>query len=176
MDVSVSGSVPFNDEHILPQWLLRRYDLYARMITLPNGTSFRYDRYTIPCCEACNTLMGRVLEEPMRALVEKGFDAVCDHQENDGNLLFYVWIGLIFLKMHLKDRRLRANLDLRKGASTISEDLDYNWQGLHYLHTLARCFATGAAIEPSVLGSFVSIRVQEDPSEKSFDLADLYDG
>lgn len=169
------GSVPFNDEHILPQWVLRRYDLHARTINLPNGTSFRYDRYTIPCCEACNTLMGRMLEEPMRTLVERGYDAIVDHQENAGHLLFYVWAGLIFLKMHLKDRKLRANLDLRKGTATISEDLEYNWQGLHYLHTLVCCFATGAVIDPSALGSFVSIRVQEDPSEKSFDLADLYD-
>ncbi|UFW90469.1 hypothetical protein BjapCC829_18805 [Bradyrhizobium barranii] len=169
-------SAPFNDEHILPQWVLRRYDLHARMIHLPNDTSFRYDRYTIPCCEACNTLMGRALEEPMRALVEKGANAIFEHQENAGHLLFYVWTGLIFLKMHLKDRKLRANLDLRNGTSTISEDLEYSWQGLHYLHTLVRCFATGATIDPSALGSFVSIRVQEEPSEKCFDLADLYDG
>ncbi|SCB55029.1 hypothetical protein GA0061098_10343 [Bradyrhizobium shewense] len=168
-------SVPFNDEHILPQWVLGRYDLHARTINLPNGTSFRYDRYTIPCCESCNTLMGRTLEEPMRALVEGGNSAIFGHQENTGHLLFYVWVGLIFLKLHLKDRRLRANRDLRKSAATISEDLEYNWQGLHYLHTLVRCFATGTVIDPSALGSFVCIRVQEDLSAKSFDLADLYD-
>jgi hypothetical protein len=167
------ASVPFNDEHILSNWLLRRYDLHGHTITLPNGTSYRYDRYTIPCCEACNSLMGRVLEEPMRALVEGGYEAVRNHIEQDGTLLAYVWIGLIFLKTHLKDRRLRANLDQRKGPESISENLEYSWDGLHYLHTLVRCFVTGAGIHPSALGSFVVIRVQEGAEEQPFDFADF---
>ena len=27
----------FDDEHVFPEWLLRRYNLFARTITLPNG-------------------------------------------------------------------------------------------------------------------------------------------
>jgi hypothetical protein len=52
---------PFNNEHILPEWLLRRYDLFSRTITLPNDRTFRYDRYTVPCCVDCNKLMGKVI-------------------------------------------------------------------------------------------------------------------
>ncbi len=70
------GNVPFNDEHVIPRWILRRYNLFDRMINLPNGTSLRYDRYTVPCCEACNTLIGRMIEEPIRQIVEGGFDSV----------------------------------------------------------------------------------------------------
>ena len=33
--------VPFNNEHILPDWILKRYRLHSRLITLPNGTSFK---------------------------------------------------------------------------------------------------------------------------------------
>jgi hypothetical protein len=33
------GQVEFNDEHVLPEWLLRRYDLFSRRITLPNGAN-----------------------------------------------------------------------------------------------------------------------------------------
>jgi hypothetical protein len=39
---------PFNDEHVFPEWLLRRYNLFARTITLPNGKTTRYDRHTVP--------------------------------------------------------------------------------------------------------------------------------
>jgi hypothetical protein len=46
---------PFNNEHILPEWLLRRYDLFSRTITLPNDRTVRYDRYTVPCCVDCNS-------------------------------------------------------------------------------------------------------------------------
>ena len=34
--------VPFNDEHIIPDWALRRTGLYEREITLPNETLHRY--------------------------------------------------------------------------------------------------------------------------------------
>jgi hypothetical protein len=27
---------PFNDEHIIPEWVLRRFDLFNKKITLPN--------------------------------------------------------------------------------------------------------------------------------------------
>jgi len=53
------SSVPFNDEHILPNWLLRKYDLHNHTITLPNGEEVKYGGYTIPCCESCNQLMGQ---------------------------------------------------------------------------------------------------------------------
>ena len=32
-------AVAFNDEHILPDWILRRYALHSRLITLPNTAS-----------------------------------------------------------------------------------------------------------------------------------------
>jgi len=166
--------VPFNDEHVVPKWILRKYNLFERSINLPNGTTLRYDRYTVPCCEACNTMMGRVIEEPMRDIIEGGYDAVDTHQKQHGILNFYIWMGLIFLKTHLKDRMLRAHLDIRKGVNPIADELQYDWAGLHYLHTLVRCFATDADIHTSALGSFVAIRVQPDPSGTDFDFGDLY--
>ena len=48
----------FNDEHILPQWLLRRFNLHSRMLVLPNDGDLSYGRLTVPCCAECNTLMG----------------------------------------------------------------------------------------------------------------------
>ncbi len=33
------ASVPFNDEHVIPRWLLRRYDLFASSVPLPNDTN-----------------------------------------------------------------------------------------------------------------------------------------
>ncbi|MGY4346046.1 hypothetical protein ACVWXM_002513 [Bradyrhizobium sp. GM7.3] len=167
-------TVPFNDEHFLPRWLLRRYGLFTSFLNLPNGTRIQYDRYTVPCCTACNTLMGRAIEEPVRAIVEGGYAAVQAHNQQHGNFLFYVWLGLIFLKTHLKDRKLRAHRDTRKGVAPIAEELQYNWHGLHYLHTLVRCFATGAAIHPSALGSFVAIHVQDEGPKDAFDFDDLY--
>lgn len=87
----------FNNEHVLPNWLLRRYGLHERVITLPNDTTFRYDRYTIPCCADCNGLMGREVEQPIRALIEQGSQAVYEHVQRGGALRIFVWLALIIL-------------------------------------------------------------------------------
>jgi hypothetical protein len=36
------GSKKFNNEHVIPRWDLKRYDLFAKEITLPNGSLQRY--------------------------------------------------------------------------------------------------------------------------------------
>ncbi|MGH6989586.1 MAG: hypothetical protein ACREFD_00685 [Stellaceae bacterium] len=146
---------PFNDEHVLPEWVLRRYGLLSRRVNLPNGTSFRYDQYTVPCCVDCNTLMGRQIETPVSELIGKGADAVNQHLESRGSLLFFVWLGLIFLKTHLKDRQLRFNRDQRKPDDPISAL--YTWETLHHIHTVARCFYTGCRISANVFGSFLAL-------------------
>ena len=54
---------PFNDEHVIPDWLQRAAKLHAQKITLPNGTPFPYGQYKVPCCVDCNSLYGKELEE-----------------------------------------------------------------------------------------------------------------
>jgi len=52
----------FNDEHIIPKWILRKHKLFNKNITLPNKITYRYSKYTIPCCKECNVLLGNKLE------------------------------------------------------------------------------------------------------------------
>ena len=33
----------FNDEHVIPKWLLRKLDIYKLSITLPNNAKIRYE-------------------------------------------------------------------------------------------------------------------------------------
>lgn len=35
------GAKDFNDEHVMPQWILRKYGLYNRNINISNGTGLR---------------------------------------------------------------------------------------------------------------------------------------
>jgi len=42
------NAVPFNNEHVLPDWILRRFRLQGRSVTLPNGTHFQYGHFEIP--------------------------------------------------------------------------------------------------------------------------------
>jgi hypothetical protein len=88
----------FNNEHILPEWILRNYGLFSRSLTLPNLTDFIYGQYTIPCCQKCNDLMGRVFEGPLSALVSLGYQAVSQLLATNpaGSwLVFERWLRLV---------------------------------------------------------------------------------
>jgi hypothetical protein len=41
------GAFPFNDEHVIPDWILRRFGLHGRRIQIPNLTGFRYGELTV---------------------------------------------------------------------------------------------------------------------------------
>ena len=162
---------PFNKEHILPNWLLRRFDLHNRSIVLPNGNEHRYGTYVVPCCEACNSLMSERIEIPVSRLLSQGSEAVYAHLRSEGPRLLFTWMSLIFLKIHLKDTGLRWHLDHRSGNEAIADE--YNWKIFHHLHALARSFYIDATINPEAFGSMICMPMKDIEGEEKFDLADL---
>jgi hypothetical protein len=60
--------------------------------------------------------MSRELETPVRALIDQGHNALSDHLRWEGPQLLFVWLALIFLKTHLRDKTLYHHLDRRKGG------------------------------------------------------------
>jgi hypothetical protein len=165
------NTVPFNDEHILPDWILRKYKLHARTITLPNGTSFRYDQFKIPCCKSCNSRMGKELEEPIRELFNGGYKAVAQFVKTHGPWLLFGWMCLIFLKTHLKDNTLRFYRDHRKGDETIGKF--HAWEDLHHVHCMARAFYTQCNLQVESLGSLLVLPAKMLPYGEAFDYGDL---
>jgi hypothetical protein len=165
------GSVPFNNEHILPEWILRRYSLFEQTISLPNKNKVRYNRYTVPCCANCNDTMGKEIEKPVSAIITAGPETVNEFLTKGGLLKFAVWMGLIFLKTHLKDRLLRQHLDPRKSTQAIAEQ--YDWSDLHHLHTLVRCFYSGSEVTQEAVGSFLALPIRREASPDDFDFFDL---
>lgn len=168
--------VEFNDEHVLPEWILRKYNLFNKSISLPNGTTFRYDQYKIPCCKECNQLMGSIFEKPISNLMSSGYNAVVKQlKTGDGIWLFFNWLSLIFLKTHLKDKQLQFNRRDSERAIKIA-DL-YEWQDLHHIHCVARSFYTGININKELLGSFLVLPASIKDAkfaEALFDYGDLY--
>jgi hypothetical protein len=81
-------------------------------------------------------------------------------------------MGLLFLKTHLKDRYYRFHLDCRAGSNKIGEI--YDWVDLHHIHSLIRCFYSGARVAPEAVGSMVVLQVQDFGEADSFDYGDLY--
>lgn len=166
------SSKEFNDEHVLPRWLLRRHNLFACEITLPNRTSFRYDQYKISCCAECNTYMGRHIEEPVRTLLTSGYDAVADHLKTYGPELLFRWLSLIYIKTHLRDAAFPWTRDRRKDVGPISSV--YDWNALHHIHAVARSLLVGVECGYGVIGSFAALPALNVLSDGDFDYGDMY--
>ena len=167
------GEKPFNNEHVFPEWLLRRLDLFDKSITLLNKATVRYDRFTVPCCSECNTLMGDEVETPVSQAFGAGLDGLVGLLK-DHPLAVAVWMRLIFIKTHLKDRTMRFHLDARKGLQKIGDF--YPWELLHYTHTFARCFYAGCAVHRHNFGGTLVLPMKPVFSAHRFDFADNFIG
>jgi len=157
------NSKEFNNEHILPDWLLARYQLHSQIINLPNQLGQLYGKYTIPCCKDCNSELGDKVEIPMSKLLKLPFNeftlALTNSHQNI-NLLFQ-WLNLIFLKTHLKDMHFDWSMDKRKQSPKIGAS--YMWESMHHIHCIARAYYTAAQITPQAMGSvFIIPGIQHD--------------
>ncbi len=171
----VCGASPaettFNDEHIVPRWVLRRFGLFDKSITLPGGELRRYGGYRVQCCASCNALLGERVETPVSELLSGDFDAVAQRmQSEDAVELVFIWLCLLFLKVHLKDGTVPIHKDRRRGPHVIG-DL-YDWEELHHVHAVARTPYTGATLLPFVVGSTFFVEV-DDRSGDGWDFVDL---
>jgi hypothetical protein len=162
----------FNDEHVIPDWLLREFELQNDQITLPNTFGFKYSKYKVPCCASCNTLLGKQFETPISNLLKRGYGAVCDHLKQNGPWLFYFWLSLIFFKTHLKDRSLRLALDKRKGTDKIADI--YDWSTMHHIHCVVRSVYTKIPIDSVVMGSFFLLPAKMANYIRPFDYGDFF--
>jgi hypothetical protein len=168
------GAAAFNDEHVIPNWILRKYELHNSRITLPGGTTVPYSRYTVPCCTACNTAMGETFERPLSELFSRGYAAVTQHLQESGPWLLFSWLSLIFLKTHLKDRTLQLNPDRRVQAGPIGDLVE--WPEMHHIHCIARAFYSGANLLPAALGSVILMPAKTGMPLGDFDYGDYFPG
>lgn len=172
----VCGTSPddkeFNEEHVIPKWVLRMCDLFKHAVTLPNGVSLRYDKYTVPCCKECNSFLGNTFEDPIREAVEGGLESVNKYIEEKGSWNIFLWLSLIFFKTHLKDSYLRKHLDQRKGNETIASD--YDWGLMHHIHCIIRAIKTGAVIDKECFGTTIILPAKVSENYQSYDYRDTY--
>jgi hypothetical protein len=173
----VCGKSPkngFNREHVFPDWLLRHCGLYDQEITLPNLVKTRYSTYRIRCCAQCNSRLGVEFEEPVRDIIAGGFDRVLEYVHTEGPQLLQLWMALIFLKVHLKDRSMIINKDARSDRTTIGQM--YDLDALHHVHALARARLFGIEIDPNVFGTFIVAQASRLHCPTTFNYADNYLG
>jgi hypothetical protein len=166
----------FNNEHVIPDWILKKFNLYSATITLPNGTQIPYGKYKVPCCVECNTELGNYYEKPISELLSKPYAAIAKIlKENKGHLqLLFKWISLIYIKTHLKDKYLQFNRDTRTESKSISSL--YYWEEMHHVHCVARSHYTRAKIEGNVYGTMMILPAINLEGDDSFDYIDNQTG
>lgn len=153
------GNVEFNDEHVIPKWLLRRHDLFDKKITLPNGVKRKYGSdYVVDCCESCNKYLGLNIEQKVKAIIDGGFDSVSRALESDDKEIVFIWLCLLFFKTHLIDSRFRYHLDTRKPEKI--SDL-YKVEEFHHIHCLIRSHRVGIKIDPQCIGSLSALKTKD---------------
>lgn len=160
----------FNDEHIVPRWVLRRFGLFDKQITLPTGERRHYRSYRVPCCVDCNSLLGETVETPISHLLEGDYRAMMQRLDERVFQLLFTWLSLLVFKVHLKDRSVRLHNDPRIGTEVIGDF--YDWADMHHLHAIARAPYTKASLLPGVIGS---LRVYEITGELTQDGWDYLD-
>jgi len=79
------------DEHVLPKWVLNRFDLWNQRLTLLNRTEIPYRQLTIPCCVTCNGTHLNRIETAMQQACDAGAQVV---RELPSQTVF-IWMGKI---------------------------------------------------------------------------------
>ncbi len=157
------GAKTFNNEHIIPYWVIRRCNISRKKITLPDGYKLRYIRYKIPCCEDCNSELGRVIEKPVSRLFFKGNEELLKNpRKREVNINLFKWLCLIFIKTHLKANSLMTSMD---------EEASFDWKGLHHIWCISRSPFTGAVLGDGVMGSLIVLEC-EDIKGRHYDYID----
>jgi hypothetical protein len=171
----VCGASPrdktFNDEHIVPRWALRRFDLFNKQITLPTGERRHYRGYRVPCCANCNSLLGDAVETPISQLLDGDYQAVAQRLDEPALRLLFTWLALLFFKIHLKDRSVRLHKDRRIGPEVVGDA--YNWGDMHHLHAIARSPYTKATLLPGVIGSLGIYEITGELTHDGWDYLDF---
>lgn len=163
-------SKPFNDEHVIPDWVQRSYGLRNKEIRLSNGTTFRYPMYKIRCCVECNSFLGRTFETPISNALARGSDAFSEWYSKELFRVF-LWLNLIFLKIHLKDNQLRLERHQDAPDDRIG-DL-YDWAELHHCHAMLRATRLGFGIDiETTLGSVFCLHLGEWAKKQPYDYND----
>jgi len=156
-------------EHVFPRWLLRRYNLWDKTITLLNGTSIPYRYLSIPCCSTCNNEYLSRLETEIELAVNNGADYIAQVEK----IRLYQWIGKIFFGLLFRELTLSIDRSNPKiGPITTPEFL----QEYRALHGFIQSIIKPIEFHEFFPGSLFVFEVDLIPEISDFDYSDNFIG
>jgi hypothetical protein len=161
--------VKFNNEHVVPDWLLRYTDISNEFITLPNSRLVRYSSYKVRSCAQCNSLLSEYVEAPISQAIKGGFEIFSEFLNRNPKLVFQ-WLSLIYYKVHFRDFSLRYHADRRH--SDIPIGALYAWPNFHHIFCVARSTVFDAQFSSGVIGTIKVYELKEWERHGSYDYRD----
>jgi len=132
------------NEHVFPQWLIKRYNLQESSLALLDGSLKMYTRLKVPCCNICNNEYWATLESKISEAVNSGVEAVRLLNKD----MLYLWLVKLFFGTLVKESKISRNNKEKKPSKKIVENemfLKFNYfQLLLHMMTIG-----GEIIEPN---------------------------
>ena len=101
-----SGTEPDTEEHVIPDWLQRRFELQRQTYHLPNETGLDYRHAKVPSSQKYNSLFGRIETRISRNQFA--------WQE------IYLWLMKIHVGLMYRNISLRGNMHDHNSAPIVS--------------------------------------------------------
>jgi len=156
-----------SDEHVFPNWLLNRYELWDATLTLLNGTRIPYRYLTIPCCHTCNTKHLSPLEDSVQKAVRKGPTAV----ERLSKRTLFLWLSKILYGVLYKEGLLPVDRRRPSAGRLVPRPLLETLKMHHYFLQAARLMMRFHGFFPA---SILIYRLQKHPDLRfQFNFRDL---
>jgi hypothetical protein len=152
-------------EHVFPQWLQHRYNLWDQQLTLLNGTWIPYRQLTVPCCQPCNGGVLSQLEDEIQRAVEGGYHEVSQLPD----LRLFQWGAKTLFGILFKETALATDRRNPESPSIVPPSYLDNFS---VLHDLLQSVRVPARFEGGPIYSVLAAPVHDLGSSHSFDFAD----
>ncbi|QJT14955.1 hypothetical protein E5E97_19930 [Aeromonas sp. 2692-1] len=152
------GNYPDTKEHVIPQWMHRKYDIKHSKLKIRNDSEVKYINEVLPACKSCNGIRFSQIEERI-----KNGDAT--EQE------LFVWALKIYVGLNLKDSQFPEDRkDKSKGMVLTYEEV---FKGIEFARSILANFGNpGFSLYPAPFGSVI-ITDLPDYIEPSFALSSI---
>ncbi len=157
-------------EHIIPEWVQRRFDLWNQSIYLSNNTWIAYRFLTIPCCEDCNKYRLGPIETLLAQATLAGFNDV----QSLGSKILYLWLSKIFYGILCKESLLSTYRSFSNGERIIPREMLQRFSTLRFFLQEARNKIEAVDFFP---GSIFLFKTQVPQDQRAqWDFCDHIDG
>lgn len=151
MNCMFSGEETSNEEHVLPRWMQKRFNLENQTYHLPNGTTIPYKHAKIPVSNKHNDRFGRIENRISRRAATL--------QE------IYLWAFKIHIGLIHRNSTLK--IDVRSPSSPTFWELDGFDREIWLFRSLYSVWEKGGEISPDPFGTV--LRTKALTPQPSFD-------